>query len=39
MNFENMPELRTTYGYFVVTGLIALICVLLYARFKRMKWL
>jgi magnesium transporter len=39
MNFENMPELKTRYGYFIVTGIIVLICVLLYIRFKRMKWL
>lgn len=39
MNFEFMPELTTRYGYFVVLGVIALICALLYARFRRMKWL
>ncbi|HLY55365.1 MAG TPA: magnesium and cobalt transport protein CorA [Stellaceae bacterium] len=39
MNFENMPELKTEYGYFVVLGAIALVCVLLYAWFRRLKWL
>jgi magnesium transporter len=39
MNFEHMPELRTRYGYFVVLGVIAVVCSLLYARFKRLKWL
>lgn len=39
MNFENMPELKTRYGYFVILGGIAVICSLLYARFKRAKWL
>lgn len=39
MNFEYMPELKTHYGYFVVLGLIAVICGLLYARFKRARWL
>ena len=39
MNFENMPELKTQYGYFVVVGLMALICTGLYVRFKRAKWL
>ncbi len=39
MNFEHMPELETRYGYFVVVGVIAAICVLLYARFKRSGWL
>lgn len=39
MNFENMPELKTAYGYFVILGLIALICGWLYVRFKRANWL
>ncbi len=39
MNFDHMPELDTRYGYFVVIGVIAAICVLLYARFKRSGWL
>ena len=39
MNFEHMPELKTTYGYFVVLAVIAAICVLLYVRFKRLRWL
>ncbi|QKK20386.1 magnesium and cobalt transport protein CorA [Rhizobium indicum] len=39
MNFTNMPELNTTYGYFVVLGLIAVFCLLLFVRFKKAKWL
>lgn len=39
MNFENMPELKTQYGYFIVVGVIALLCVGLYIRFKRARWL
>ncbi|PWR23004.1 magnesium and cobalt transport protein CorA [Zavarzinia compransoris] len=39
MNFENMPELKTTYGYFVVLGVIALFCGGLYISFRRAKWL
>lgn len=39
MNFEHMPELKTQYGYFVVLGFIAVICGILYWRFKRTKWL
>jgi magnesium transporter len=39
MNFEHMPELKTRYGYFVVLGVIAAVCSLLYARFKRVGWL
>jgi magnesium transporter len=39
MNFDNMPELKTTYGYFVVLGIIASLCGLLYWRFRKAKWL
>lgn len=39
MNFENMPELKTTNGYFVVLVSIAAICATLFVRFKRAKWL
>lgn len=39
MNFEHMPELKTQYGYFVVLGVIAVICAGLFAWFKRTKWL
>ncbi len=39
MNFEHMPELKTQYGYFVVLGVIAVVCAALYIRFKRVRWL
>ena len=39
MNFEYMPELHTRYGYFIVVTSIAVICLWLYARFRRMGWL
>lgn len=39
MNFENMPELRTKYGYFVVVGIMLFLCSALYIRFKRTRWL
>ncbi len=39
MNFKNMPELDTTYGYFVALGLITISCLFLYVRFKKAKWL
>ena len=39
MNFEYMPELHARYGYFVVVGVIALICALLYRRFRKVGWL
>ena len=39
MNFDHMPELRWEYGYFVIVGVMATICLSLYIRFKRAKWL
>ncbi|GAB4588591.1 magnesium and cobalt transport protein CorA [Nocardia sp. IFM 10818] len=39
MNFDHMPELKWTYGYYGVLGLMVLACVLLYANFRRNKWL
>ena len=39
MNFQNMPELNMKYGYFVVLGAIAVICLWLYDRFRRTGWL
>ncbi len=39
MNFDNMPELHTRYGYFITLGAMALIAVLIFAWFKRKKWL
>ena len=39
MNFANMPELKTDYGYFIVLGVIALLCCGLYVRFKKARWL
>ncbi|MGL4965192.1 MAG: CorA family divalent cation transporter [Inquilinus sp.] len=39
MNFDNMPELKWRYGYFIVVGAIAAICGMLYLRFRRSGWL
>jgi magnesium transporter len=39
MNFENMPELGWEYGYFMVVGVIATACVVLYRLFRRNGWL
>lgn len=39
MNFEHMPELHWRYGYQAVLLAIVVVCLLLYARFKRAKWL
>ena len=39
MNFEHMPELDWRYGYFVVLGVMATVCLVLYRLFKRSGWL
>ena len=39
MNFENMPELKWHYGYFLALGLMAVACVGLYRAFRRSGWL
>jgi magnesium transporter len=39
MNFEMMPELKWKYGYPVALSIIALICGILYRRFKKAGWL
>ena len=39
MNFEEMPELGTRYGYYVVLGLIVVVCIALHRVFKRSGWL
>jgi magnesium transporter len=39
MNFDNMPELRTRYGYFVVLAVIATVCFALYRMFRQRGWL
>ena len=39
MNFEQMPELKWAYGYYVVVGVIFSVCTLLFLRFRRAGWL
>ncbi|MGW4780952.1 magnesium/cobalt transporter CorA [Streptomyces filamentosus] len=39
MNFEHMPELRWTYGYPVVLGVIAVACYVIHRGFRRNGWL
>ncbi len=39
MNFAHMPELETQYGYFIVMGIVAMICLTLYYRFRKSGWL
>ncbi|MDR1249632.1 MAG: magnesium/cobalt transporter CorA [Treponema sp.] len=39
MNFSNMPEIRTAYGYFVVWGIMLLIAIGMVVFFKKRDWL
>jgi magnesium transporter len=39
MNFDEMPELHWRFGYPFVLVLIAVVCLLLYRRFRRSGWL
>jgi magnesium transporter len=39
MNFDHMPELHWRYGYPAVLVFIALVCLVLYRRFRRAGWL
>jgi magnesium transporter len=39
MNFSSTRELHATHGYPIVVALTLLICVGLYIRFKRLRWL
>ena len=39
MNFENMPELRSHDGYFVVLGAMAVLAVAMAAYFRRRGWI
>jgi len=39
MNFDTMPELRLKYGYPAALTAIALVCGILYRRFKKAGWL
>lgn len=39
MNFEVMPELRWQYGYPAALTTIAMVCGILYRRFKKVGWL
>jgi len=39
MNFENMPELHSRSGYFILLGVMATMAFILLTIFKRKKWL
>jgi magnesium transporter len=39
MNFPHVPGLHAPYGYVVVIAVMASICVALYVRFRKLRWL
>ena len=39
MNFENMPELRWHYGYYIILGLMLGVSLAMLAWFRKKKWL
>jgi len=39
MNFENMPELKLQYGYYLVVAFILATCSVLFWRFRKNGWL
>jgi magnesium transporter len=39
MTLPDLPELRTLYGYAIVFGLMMLVCLGLFIRFKKLNWL
>ncbi len=39
MNFNNMPELETEYGYYIVWGVMIIVVSLMLLFFKKKKWL
>lgn len=39
MNFEYMPELKITYGYYYLLGFMALLAISLIILFKKKRWL
>lgn len=38
MNFKNMPELQTEYGYFILLGVMVLVSIVSIIFIKRKKW-
>lgn len=39
MNFESMPETKSPTGYWILIGVVAVVCGVLYRMFKRARWL
>jgi magnesium transporter len=39
MNFEHMPELHGRWSYYILIGTMAAVCLVLYWKFKKARWL
>jgi magnesium transporter len=39
MNFDNMPELHTKYGYYIVTFINIIVAGLIFIWLKKKKWI
>ena len=39
MNFENMPELETEYGYYVAMGFMIIVALIMVVYFRKKRWL
>jgi magnesium transporter len=39
MNFRNMPELQGHYSYFILIGVVAVVCLGLYRYLCKVRWL
>jgi len=39
MNFRNMPELQGRYSYFILIGVVVVVCLSLYRYLRKVRWL
>ena len=39
MNFENMPELKWAHGYYFALAVIVIVDIVIFAWFRRIRWL
>jgi magnesium transporter len=39
MNFHNMPELGGQYSYYVLIGVVLVVCIVLYRYLRKVRWL
>jgi magnesium transporter len=39
MNFHHMPELAGRYSYYILMGIVAVVCTMLYRYLRKVQWL